>query len=95
MNLAMPALRRSLARAIAAATLLAAAPSFAQPAAPGDSLESLLAYARERHPELRAMRYEADAAAQRVDPAGANTLQKRHLPAIFAWAAPPHNLHRS
>ena len=41
------------------------APSFAQDAALGESLESLLDYARERHPELRAMRYEADAATQR------------------------------
>ena len=71
MSLAMPALRRTLVRAIAAATLLATAPSFAQEVAPGDSLESLLAYARGRHPEIRAMRHEADAAAQRIDPAGA------------------------
>jgi outer membrane protein TolC len=38
---------------------------------PGATLESLLVLARERHPELRAMQYEADAAAQRVGPAGA------------------------
>ncbi|MBK6599949.1 MAG: TolC family protein [Proteobacteria bacterium] len=64
--------RRSLIAIAFAATLaLPAISAVAQEAFPGDSVESLLAYARERHPELRAMRYEADAAAQRVDPAGA------------------------
>lgn len=38
---------------------------------PGATLDGLLAIARERHPELRAMQYEADAAAQRIGPAGA------------------------
>jgi len=38
---------------------------------PGASVESLLAYARERNPEYAAMRHEADAAAQRIHPAGA------------------------
>jgi len=38
---------------------------------PGATLDSLLTLARERHPELRAMQHEADAAAQRVGPAGA------------------------
>jgi outer membrane protein TolC len=38
---------------------------------PGATLDGLLALARERHPELRAMQYEADAAAQRIGPAGA------------------------
>jgi outer membrane protein TolC len=66
-----PRLRRTLAGALVGAALLASAPSFAQDAALGESLEGLLAYARERHPELRAMRYEADAATQRIDPAGA------------------------
>jgi len=37
----------------------------------GSSVETLLAYARERNPELAAMRHEAHAAAQRVQPAGA------------------------
>lgn len=40
------------------------------PADLGASLDGLLAYARERHPELRSMQYEAEAAAQRVLPAG-------------------------
>ena len=39
--------------------------------APGATLESLLTLARERHPELRVMQLEAEAAAQRVGPAGA------------------------
>ena len=37
----------------------------------GSDVAGLLAYARERNPELAAMRHEADAAAQRVQPAGA------------------------
>ena len=71
MNRVTPRLRRTLAGALVGAALLASAPSFAQDAALGESLEGLLAYARERHPELRAMRYEADAATQRINPAGA------------------------
>jgi cobalt-zinc-cadmium efflux system outer membrane protein len=39
--------------------------------APGESVESLLALARQNSPELAGMRYEAEAAAQRVVPAGA------------------------
>ncbi len=46
-------------------------PAVAQDAALGADLPGLLAYARTRNPELRAMRDEADAAAQRVGPAGA------------------------
>jgi outer membrane protein TolC len=37
----------------------------------GRTLSGVLAYARERHPEVRAMRHEADAALERVTPAGA------------------------
>jgi len=37
----------------------------------GGNVESLLAFARERHPELAAMRHEAQAADERVGPAGA------------------------
>ncbi|MDA0189351.1 MAG: TolC family protein [Proteobacteria bacterium] len=40
-------------------------------AAPGATLESLLTYARDRNPEIAAMRFEADAAGERVVPAGA------------------------
>jgi outer membrane protein TolC len=46
-------------------------PALAQDVAPGASVQSLLDYARDRSPELRAMRQEADAAAQRIGPAGA------------------------
>jgi outer membrane protein TolC len=49
----------------------AAADGIAPAAPPGATLQSLLTLARERHPELRAMQYEAEAAAQRVGPAGA------------------------
>lgn len=43
----------------------------AQQALPGADVESLLAYAREKNPEYAAMRYEAEAAGERVGPAGA------------------------
>ena len=43
----------------------------AQEGLPGASVDSLLAYARERNPEYAAMRLEADAAGERVTPAGA------------------------
>ncbi len=43
----------------------------AQAQSPGATLDSVLRYAREHNPELAAMRHEADAAAQRVAPAGA------------------------
>lgn len=43
----------------------------AQDAALGASLQGLLDYARTQSPELEAMRQEADAAAQRIGPAGA------------------------
>ncbi|HJV61751.1 MAG TPA: TolC family protein [Albitalea sp.] len=56
------------AAALLGGTLCAAA---AQPAAPGADVQSLLEIARAQNPELAAMRLEADAAAQRVQPAGA------------------------
>ena len=66
-------LRAPLA-ALMAMLLLALLPAVAavqDAAAPGATLESLLTVARERHPELRVMQLEAEAAAQRVGPAGA------------------------
>lgn len=53
--------------------ILLAAPAWAaaQPAALGADLPSLLDYARRHNPELAAMQHEAQAAAQRVQPAGA------------------------
>ncbi|MEJ5992364.1 TolC family protein [Ramlibacter sp. PS3R-8] len=62
---------RSLLRATSLAALLTAAIASAQPPLPGTNLASLLDYARAHNPELAAMRLEADAAAQRVQPAGA------------------------
>ena len=56
---------------LAAAGVLHAAEVDAPAAVPGATLDSLLTLARERHPELRAMQYEAEAAAQRIGPAGA------------------------
>ena len=43
----------------------------AQEAVPGANLESLLTYARERNVEYAAMRYDAQAAMERIGPAGA------------------------
>jgi len=55
--------------AVAAAFCSLAA--LAQGMPPGANEESLLALARENNPELATMRYEADAAMQRITPAGA------------------------
>lgn len=59
---------------VVAGAVLVGGSAFAQSPAPADlgaTLGGLLTYAAERHPELRSMRLEADAAAQRVLPAGA------------------------
>ncbi len=63
--------RRLIVVAFAATVSLPTMSAVAQEALPGENVESLLAYARDRHPELQAMRHEADAATQRIDPAGA------------------------
>jgi len=64
---------RMATRRIAAALLILglhlSAP--AQELAPGRTVESLLYYAREHNPELASMRYEAEAASERVASAGA------------------------
>ncbi len=59
--------------AIALAAGLALPAFAAEPAAklPGASVDELLAYARERNPEFAAMRAEAEAAGERIQPAGA------------------------
>ena len=61
--------RRLLAAAIVGAGLAGSVP--AQENALGASVQGLLDYARTQSPELGAMRQEADAAAQRIGPAGA------------------------
>lgn len=48
----------------------ASLPSYAEPL-PGNSIESLLEIARTQNPEIAASRYEADAATERIYPAGA------------------------
>nr|WP_162590662.1 TolC family protein [Variovorax sp. RA8] len=64
-----PAVRRlALGALIGIGAVLSAS---AQPAALGASVDSLLDHARGNNPELAAMRLEADAATQRVQPAGA------------------------
>lgn len=62
---------RSAGGLMLACALGSAAPAFAQQGALGNSVQGLLEYARTQNPELMAMRLEAEAAAQRVQPAGA------------------------
>jgi outer membrane protein, heavy metal efflux system len=67
-----PSSGRARVRASAFALLMAAPVLAAAQAAPlGADLPSLLAYARQHNPELAAMQHEAQAASQRVQPAGA------------------------
>lgn len=54
-----------------AALLAVAGTALAEEATVGGSVDSLLAFARERHPEFAAMRHEAEAAAARIESAGA------------------------
>ncbi len=70
----LQATRRPSLRALLGSTLVGiacAGPVLAQDTALGSGVQGLLAYARAHSPELGAMRLEADAAAQRVGPAGA------------------------
>ncbi len=67
----MSSLRLVLAAAFAVASGLPPAVAAANEMHIGGSVDSLLAYAREHHPEFAAARFEADAAADRVEPAGA------------------------
>ena len=55
----------------AACALLSAPVLSAEDQLIGGTVESLLDYARERHPEFAAMRLEAQAAGERIEPAGA------------------------
>lgn len=66
----MKHLRTLSLAALAASFLLGGAPAFAEKPL-GADIEELLAYAREHNPEFAAMRQEADAAGERVYPAGA------------------------
>lgn len=65
--------RLSRATAILAAAAIAGTNAWGQPAEQliGGQVESLLEFARSRHPEFAALRAEAEAAAARVEPAGA------------------------
>ncbi len=56
----------ALAMALGAAT-----PVMSQEVAIGRTVDSLLDYAKNNNPEYASMRYEADAAGERVTPAGA------------------------
>ena len=67
-------LARQWARGLACGLLAfagALGPAVAQEAPLGSDLQGLLAFAKAQSPELNAMRQEADAAAQRIGPAGA------------------------
>lgn len=64
-------MRISAIAALMALTLIVPTSALADEVIPGATLESLLSLARERNPELGAMRYEAVAATERVLPAGA------------------------
>lgn len=64
-------LARSLKAGLSAAVIAGSFAAQAQEALPGASVDSLLALARERNPEFAAMRLEAEAAGERVQPAGA------------------------
>ena len=61
---------RGCAVALALVTGAPTAALSAEPV-PGASVDSLLEFARERNPEYAAMRFEAEAAGERVAPAGA------------------------
>jgi cobalt-zinc-cadmium efflux system outer membrane protein len=63
--------RKCLRAGTLAALLAVPMCGWAQQGELGSDLASLLAYARQNNPELAAMRHEAQAAAQRVQPAGA------------------------
>ena len=65
--------RRSIRAIFISAVLGGSVPGLvqAQDTSLGSNLPGLLAYARAQNPELAAMRYEAEAAMQRVQPAGA------------------------
>ncbi|MBI2308523.1 MAG: TolC family protein [Rhodocyclales bacterium] len=62
---------KPLAAALLAALLGLGGAAGAEERIPGASVESLLDYAQNRNPELAAMHYEAEAAGERVTPAGA------------------------
>lgn len=67
-------MRPQVALATAAAVAVLALPGplrAAEDVYIGGQVESLLEFARERHPEFAAMRHEAAAAAERIEPAGA------------------------
>jgi cobalt-zinc-cadmium efflux system outer membrane protein len=72
-NSAWPSVPRWAGSLVAGLVVAAAwtVPAIAQEAPLGRDLPGLLAYARAQSPEVRAMREEAEAAAQRVGPAGA------------------------
>ncbi len=67
----LPSKLRACGAVVTLAAALLAATTAANAAELGADLEGLLAYAKSRNPELAAQRHEAEAAQQRVQPAGA------------------------
>ncbi len=67
----MKAFQSSKSRLLVAVASIWCIAAQAQEVLPGADVDSLIAYARERNPEYAAMRYEAEAASERIGPAGA------------------------
>ncbi len=71
MNVSISVCALACSRMLALGLAVACSNAMAQDSAPGNSLQSLLTYARLHNPEFAAMRHEAEAVSQRVEPAGA------------------------
>ncbi|HEY9208921.1 TolC family protein [Acidovorax sp.] len=67
----MMPMRNRLSLGVVLVSLVLSPMAYAQEAKLGSSVEGLLQAARERNPEIASMRFDADAAAERVVPAGA------------------------
>ena len=81
---------RPLPVLLAVFLLAAGAPRAAEPERLiGGQVESLLEFARTRHPEFAALRAEAEAAAARVEPAGAGSLTAADLAGYEVVERPP------
>ena len=71
MNVSISVCALACSRMLALGLAVACSNAMAQDSAPGNLLQSLLTYARLHNPEFAAMRHEAEAVSQRVEPAGA------------------------
>ncbi|HJV76360.1 MAG TPA: TolC family protein [Noviherbaspirillum sp.] len=71
MSFRLSVMQAALRACVIAAAFAVAPLAFAADAVPGNSVQSLLEFARERNPEYAAMRHEAEAAVERAASAGA------------------------